>query len=170
MPIQAQPNRICELRMRAELLPRPRHRGIYLIYAPVQAALRLLQVLWTLLVRMPAADVLLVQSPPAIPTLAAAWLVRALIGSAVVVDWHNLGFSILQFDGRTADHPLVRCQLFKIESRRCSRTQRQLACATVSLITAMPGCAALLMVVRILHHPSAALQSPPVAARPLVLP
>ena len=93
--------------MRADLLPRPRHRILYLLYAPLQAVLRLVQVIWTLLFRIPYADVLLIQTPPAIPTLAAAWLVHVVRGSAIVVDWHNLGFSVLQFGGRGAKHPLV---------------------------------------------------------------
>lgn len=95
------------VRMASDLLPRPRRRVLFLLYAPVKAVLQLLQLLWTLLVRLPQADVLLVQTPPAIPTLAAAWLVSLLRGTAVVVDWHNLGFSVLQHSLRPA-HPFVR--------------------------------------------------------------
>ena len=39
---------------------------------------------------------LLLQNPPAVPTLAAAWATRLVRGGAVVVDWHNLGFSVLE--------------------------------------------------------------------------
>jgi len=39
--------------------------------------------------------VLLVQNPPAIPTLAVARLICALRSSRLVVDWHNYGYTIL---------------------------------------------------------------------------
>jgi len=38
---------------------------------------------------------ILVQNPPAFPTLAAARMAAVLIGSRVIVDWHNYGFTML---------------------------------------------------------------------------
>ena len=35
------------------------------------------------------------KNPPSIPTLALVWLIGALRGSKVIIDWHNLGYSIL---------------------------------------------------------------------------
>jgi len=99
--------RVQLLLLREELLPRPRSKLAYLAYAPAKAVLKFVQLLWALLVRSPRLDVLLVQTPPAIPTLAAAWLVRALTGCLVVVDWHNLGFSVLRHGGLGARHPFV---------------------------------------------------------------
>jgi beta-1,4-mannosyltransferase len=97
---------IKQVLLTADLLPRPRARALYLIYAPLKAILQLIQLLWTLLVTLPRSDVLLLQNPPAVPTLAAAWGVRALRGGRVVVDWHNLGFSMLEHALR-AGHPFV---------------------------------------------------------------
>jgi beta-1,4-mannosyltransferase len=37
----------------------------------------------------------LVQSPPAIPTLLVVWLVCALRGARMLIDWHNYAFSLL---------------------------------------------------------------------------
>jgi len=90
-----------------ELLPRPKARALYLLYAPIKAVLQLLQLLWALLVTLPRCDVLLLQTPPAIPTLAAACAYRAACGVPVVVDWHNLGFSMLEHTLR-AGHPFVK--------------------------------------------------------------
>jgi len=47
-----------------------------------------------LLMRLPKADVLLVQNPPAVPTLAVAWLVARWRGSRLVIDWHNLSHTV----------------------------------------------------------------------------
>lgn len=35
------------------------------------------------------------KNPPSIPTLALVWLVGTLRGSKIIIDWHNLGYSIL---------------------------------------------------------------------------
>lgn len=105
--VEAQGSKIVHIRLSADLLPRPKARALYLVYAPLKAILQLAQLLWTLLVRLPVPAVLLVQNPPAIPTLAAAFVARALRGGAVVVDWHNLGFSVLQHSLREG-HPFVR--------------------------------------------------------------
>lgn len=52
-------------------------------------------VLLRTLLRLPRPDLLLVQNPPALPMLPVAWLVSKLRRSRLVVDWHNLGYSIL---------------------------------------------------------------------------
>lgn len=46
------------------------------------------------LMRLPRADVILVQNPPAIPTLAVSWLVARLRGGRLVIDWHNLSHTV----------------------------------------------------------------------------
>ena len=47
------------------------------------------------LLRLPKPDVILVQNPPAVPTLEVAWLAARLRGSRLVIDWHNLSHTIL---------------------------------------------------------------------------
>ena len=64
-------------------------------------------VLAVLLRARPAYDVALVQSPPAMPTLAAAWLAARTRGTRLVIDWHNLAYTVLALR-LGARHPLVR--------------------------------------------------------------
>ncbi len=52
------------------------------------------QLLLTLM-RLPKADVILVQNPPSIPALAVAWLVTRLRGGRFVIDWHNLSHTVV---------------------------------------------------------------------------
>jgi beta-1,4-mannosyltransferase len=50
--------------------------------------------LFMTLLRIPKPDTILVQNPPAIPTLSVAWLASRLRGARFVVDWHNLSHTI----------------------------------------------------------------------------
>jgi beta-1,4-mannosyltransferase len=59
-----------------------------------RASLQSSQLLSTLM-RVPKPDVILVQNPPAIPTLAAAWAAARMRGARLVIDWHNLSHTIL---------------------------------------------------------------------------
>ncbi|KAL1511477.1 hypothetical protein AB1Y20_006275 [Prymnesium parvum] len=93
--VEVQQN-IIPILMSADLFPRPKSRFLYVLCLPLKAVVQMVQLLWTLLVVLPRPDLLLVQTPPAIPTLAAAWALRLLRGCTVVVDWHNLGYSVLQ--------------------------------------------------------------------------
>jgi beta-1,4-mannosyltransferase len=52
-------------------------------------------VLLKTLLRLPKPDVILVQNPPATPTLPVAWLAARLRGARLVIDWHNLSHTIL---------------------------------------------------------------------------
>src|SRR5262249_34790146 len=49
--------------------------------------------LFLVVIRKP--DVILVQNPPAIPTLLVALMAARLRGARLVVDWHNFGWAVL---------------------------------------------------------------------------
>ena len=51
--------------------------------------------LFLALTRIGRFDLLLVQNPPALPTLYVAWLAAKLGRSRLIIDWHNLGFTVL---------------------------------------------------------------------------
>jgi beta-1,4-mannosyltransferase len=59
-----------------------------------RAAMQACRLLMTLM-RLPKPDVILVQSPPAVPTFAVSWLAARLRGARLVIDWHNLSHAIL---------------------------------------------------------------------------
>jgi beta-1,4-mannosyltransferase len=70
-------------------------------------ALRISFRLWRVLRKLPQPDLVLVQNPPAFPTLAVSWFALRRKGVRFVVDWHNLGYTLLQL--RLGQwHPAVR--------------------------------------------------------------
>src|SRR4029077_15297161 len=52
--------------------------------------------LWRTLASLSRPDLVLVQNPPAFPTLAVTWFSLKRRGVRFVVDWHNLGYTLLQ--------------------------------------------------------------------------
>ncbi|KAI5797612.1 hypothetical protein EDC01DRAFT_650595 [Geopyxis carbonaria] len=83
----------------------------FLFFAPLKALFQLISLLYMLLYTIPpTASHILLQNPPAIPTLAVTALVGRLRNQAVVIDWHNFGWSILRLKLR--GHPLVSLAKF----------------------------------------------------------
>src|SRR5204863_3538044 len=86
-----------------------RHGAPGLSYAPIALvdALRMGVRLWRVLRRLPKPNVVLVQDPPAFPTLTIARLALQKKGVRFVIDWHNMGYSVLRL--RIGQwHPAVR--------------------------------------------------------------
>lgn len=67
----------------------------FLLVTALRSALLFFESLWLLLVRTPRADAVLVQNPPAVPTLLAGWMAARMRGSLFIVDWHNFGYTML---------------------------------------------------------------------------
>ncbi|POW19955.1 hypothetical protein PSHT_04120 [Puccinia striiformis] len=63
--------------------------------------------LWTLLSNSNKFSYIMVQNPPAIPTLPIVQLVRLLLGSKLIIDWHNTAYSILALKFGSDRHPMV---------------------------------------------------------------
>jgi len=82
-------------------------RLAFLVYALWRALRQTLELSWVLLVRVPRPSVVLVQNPPAIPTLLVALVVCRLRAARLVIDWHNLGHAMLGLTLGVA-HPVVR--------------------------------------------------------------
>lgn len=75
-----------------------------LVTKALKQSLQLVSIFW----KLRAVDYILLQNPPTIPVLPLAVLVKIVTRSKLIIDWHNLGYSILQlkFDGNFY-HPLV---------------------------------------------------------------
>ncbi|KAI9674204.1 MAG: mannosyltransferase [Caeruleum heppii] len=88
-------------------LLRSGHGLLFIVLGPLKVIWQVWS-LWMILgYRTEPARWLLVQNPPAIPTLALAHLICFLRNTSLVIDWHNLGWSILAMKLGGA-HPLVR--------------------------------------------------------------
>jgi len=78
----------------------------YAVAGLVDAA-RLSLRLWRTMRNLRRPDLVLIQNPPAFPTLAVAWFSLRRRGVRFVIDWHNLGYTLLTL--RLGQwHPAVR--------------------------------------------------------------
>ncbi len=85
-------------RIRLHLLPpspRPRSGHALLIDALIRTLRDSGRLLRLLLVELDQPDVILVQNPPAAPTLVLAWMAARLRRARLIVDWHNFGYAML---------------------------------------------------------------------------
>jgi beta-1,4-mannosyltransferase len=62
----------------------------------LKAVFQLLALLVMLLLQLPRPAAILMQNPPAVPSMLVCWLAAARHRAAWVVDWHNTAFSIMQ--------------------------------------------------------------------------
>ncbi|KAG6869042.1 hypothetical protein C0993_004715 [Termitomyces sp. T159_Od127] len=80
----------------------------FILYGPIKVLHQVYSLLFVLLVQLgQSPEFILVQNPPTIPTLAVIWLVGKMTGSKVIIDWHNLGYSILALRLGN-EHPFVK--------------------------------------------------------------
>lgn len=72
----------------------------------VKTCLQVLLLLYCLMMKLPRPDTVLVQNPPAIPTLIICIIACWWHDAKLVIDWHNFGYTIMSMTmGRR--HPLV---------------------------------------------------------------
>ncbi|RZC94544.1 hypothetical protein C5167_026275 [Papaver somniferum] len=72
-----------------------------------KALTQFITLLWFLCYKIPAPDVFIVQNPPSVPTLVAVKWASWLRHSAIIVDWHNFGYTLLALSmGRSS--PFVK--------------------------------------------------------------
>jgi beta-1,4-mannosyltransferase len=98
--------------------------GIGYAFLATLDALRVSWRLWRVLRRLKGAGLVLVQNPPAFPTLAVTWFSLRARGVRFVIDWHNLGYTLLR--RRVGGwHPAVRLARW-LERRDAARVEGNL--------------------------------------------
>ncbi|OCK79604.1 glycosyltransferase family 33 protein [Lepidopterella palustris CBS 459.81] len=85
---------------------RTRSKLLFLFLAPLQVLWQAWNLYYTLGYRTKAARWMLVQNPPAIPTLAIASFICFFRNTNLVIDWHNFGYSLLALKFGS-HHPIV---------------------------------------------------------------
>jgi beta-1,4-mannosyltransferase len=86
---------------------RPPLTGVAYTFAALVDAARLSVRLWRTLRSLGRPDLVIVQNPPQFPAFAVAWFSLRRRGVRFVIDWHNLGYTLLQL--RLGQwHPAVR--------------------------------------------------------------
>ncbi|KAM3508080.1 hypothetical protein MY11210_006863 [Beauveria gryllotalpidicola] len=92
----------------------------------IQIPAKVIQQFWTLFETMmytaPAAEWIIIQNPPSIPTFHVALFVAWMRGSKVIIDWHNYGHTILAQKGKLYAPlvPLYRWYEFFFGRRLCN--------------------------------------------------
>ncbi|KAN0040085.1 hypothetical protein ACTA71_011970 [Dictyostelium dimigraforme] len=87
---------------------------IWPILAICKVLFQIIQLMYVLLVKVPSPlNTILVQSPPAIPTIFVMQMVCWIRGVHLVIDWHNLGYTLLKLSLHKSDnHPIIRLAKF----------------------------------------------------------
>ncbi|KAJ3006437.1 mannosyltransferase [Thoreauomyces humboldtii] len=76
-------------------LPASGPRVVYLVRAVLRTLRQITQLMRVMLWDVPSPGHILVQNPPAVPTLLLAQYARLGLEARLVIDWHNFGFSIM---------------------------------------------------------------------------
>lgn len=70
-------------------------RAAFYLYAPIKILWLVLALFWVLLFSIDTLNYILVQNPPAIPTLMVVKVCAWMRGAKLIIDWHNYGYTIL---------------------------------------------------------------------------
>ncbi|KAM9985836.1 hypothetical protein ACTFIZ_002133 [Dictyostelium cf. discoideum] len=75
---------------------------------------QIIQLMYVLLIKVPSPlNTILVQSPPAIPTIFVMQIVCWIRGVHLIIDWHNLGYTLLKLSlSKSDNHPIIRLAKF----------------------------------------------------------
>jgi beta-1,4-mannosyltransferase len=107
----------------------------YLIKAGLRVGRQLLHLVYVLLFKCSYPDALLIQTPPAIPTLAIVHTVRLLLGCDLLIDWHNTSSSIL---ATKSAHPLL-VNVVDVYEYLCAKIGDLMPATTVQHLTVCQG-------------------------------
>lgn len=95
------------------------------VFGSALRALNQARCLFATVMSLPRPNVILVQNPPAFPTLTVAWLAGRLRGARFVIDWHNLSHTIAAV--KLGEHHRAVKALARSERRWAKRASAHLA-------------------------------------------
>ena len=125
MPALAADSRIAVHRLPDRSFARRSKGGIRrFVYSSVARGLGQGMRLFATLMRIPKPDAILVQNPPAFPTLFISWLAARLRGARFVIDWHNLSHTIVAV--KVGEHHRAVKALARSERRWAKRADAHL--------------------------------------------
>jgi len=157
-------------RIALHLLPPRRERtgprATFVAAAALATLGHALRLLWLLLFTVRKPDVLLVQSPPAIPTLLVARAVARLRAARLVVDWHNLAWTLLAL--RLGQHHSV-VRAARVYERALGRSADGHLCVSKAMQGALQRDWGLRDVRVLYDRPAERFTPVPASARPAVL-
>ncbi|KAI8452079.1 family 33 glycosyltransferase [Phakopsora pachyrhizi] len=79
-----------------------------MLVGPIKAIYLSLTLLHSIITKSNRSSYVMVQNPPAIPTLPIIQICRLVIGFNLIIDWHNTGYTILALKLNSDYHPMVR--------------------------------------------------------------
>lgn len=80
---------------------------LFILYALIRQISVLLRLAWILCIRTRRPDIVLMQTPPAIPAMAVCLIAARMRSAQLAFDWHNYGYTILALRFGMS-HPVVR--------------------------------------------------------------
>eukprot|EP00775_Hariotina_reticulata_P012789 gene12789-12917_t len=95
-----------------------------------QALFQLLAMLWLMLIKLPTPQAILMQNPPAIPSMLVCWMAAKRHGASWIIDWHNFAYSIMQL--KYAKHGWL-ISLAKTFEKLMGRQAQQHFCVTAAM-------------------------------------
>lgn len=99
---------------------------------PFKAIFQFFVLLWMMLFQIPRPDVILVQLPPALPTMVVCWLAARKHGARLVYDWHNFAYTLMAL---TMGHRHVLVRLAEWYERFWARKGDGGLCVTKAMQT-----------------------------------
>ena len=90
-----------------------------LLFLPLKAVFQFMYLLIMMLMTLPRPEFVLVQIPPAIPTLFICACLRLFCRIRVVLDWHNFAYTIMQLHPRTPSLLISLAKMVEIYGGRC---------------------------------------------------
>lgn len=97
--------------------------NVFIIEKGAKILRQVLMLIGVLFLEIPKPEYILMQNPPSIPTFFLAQLLSLLRGTKIIIDWHNLAYSVLALNLKSSSHWAVKVSRFyeRVFSRCASK-------------------------------------------------